>query len=135
MTLIEIESVVGDDTGLVVLAPTGIKYTAQCGGMACMHPEAEGYLLSLGSFMQDFDTCEYGCLYIDRNVESQKKLRDAVNEYCEDNQPYGELIRFDDSRMSEVMEGWIPVVLNGSLRFPEITFNGEKGFIHNFNCD
>ena len=135
MTLIEIESVVGDDTGLVVLAPTGVNYTAQCGGMACMHPEVEGYLLSLGSFMQDFDTCEYGCLYIDRKIESQKKLRDAVNEYCEVNKPYGDLIQFDDSRMSEAMEGWIPVVLNGSLRFPEITFNGEKGFIHNFNCD
>lgn len=100
-----------------------------------MHPEAEGYLLSLGSFMQDFDTCEYGCLYIDRDVESQKKLRDAVNEYCEDNQPYGDLMRFDDSRILEALEGWIPVVLNGSLRFPEITFNGERGFIHNFNCD
>lgn len=136
MTLIEIESVVGDNTALVVLAPTGVKYTAQCGGMACTHPEAEGYLLNLGGFMQDFDTCEYGCLYIDRDERHQKELRNATNEYCEDDDSiWGDVMRFDDSRITDAQEGWIPVTLNGSLRFPEITFNNDRGWVHNFNCD
>jgi hypothetical protein len=135
MKAIEIESVVCDGTALIVLHPTGIKYTAQCGGMGCTHPEAEGYVFGLGKFMQDFDTCEFGCHYMDRDVKYRNALRDAVNQYCQDNPPFGNWIRFDDSRINEAQEGWIPVVLNGSFGFPEITFNGERGFIHNFNCD
>jgi len=135
MKAIDVESVVGEQTALIVLKETGVKYTAQTGGIGCYHPESEGYVISLGSFMQDFDTCVYGCFYIHLDIESQERLMKAVNRYCETNAPIGRVIRFDESRISEAMEGWIPVILKGSLMFPDINFNGEKGFIHNFNCD
>lgn len=33
--------------GLIVLAPTGITWTNQTGGVSCNHPEAEGFLIPL----------------------------------------------------------------------------------------
>ena len=134
---IEVESVVGEDsTALIVLHATGVIYTAQCGGMACTHPKAEGYVLSLGSFMQDFDTCQYGCLYIDRDEKHQRELMAAVNKYCNmDNSSLGKVIRFDESSISQAQEGWIPVILNGHWPYHNVTFDNDSGFIHNLNCD
>lgn len=136
MEAIEVESVVGEDqTALIVLKNTGVTYTAQCGGLACMHPKAEGYVISLGTFMQDFDTCEYGCCYIDQDEGHQNELMEAVNAYCNNELPIHRMIRFDESRKSEALEGWIPVILNGHLRYQGVTFENDRGFIHNFNCD
>jgi hypothetical protein len=137
MKAIETDAVVGEGcTALIILKDTGVKYTAQCGGTGCTHPEAEGYLLGLGDFMQDFDTCEYGCNYMDRDVKYQYELMNAVNEYCEKNGgALGDAIRFDESRITEAQEGWMPVILNGVWPYHNVIFQNDKGFIHNFNCD
>lgn len=36
--------------GVIIESPTGVIYTNQCGGTACTHPEAEGFLVLLDYF-------------------------------------------------------------------------------------
>jgi len=55
--LIGVEAVMSEETPLIILKETGILYTAQCGGIGCTHPQADGYVLGLGKFAQDFDDC------------------------------------------------------------------------------
>lgn len=137
MISIDVDAVVGyHSTALIVCASTGIFYEAQCGGMACTHPKAEGYVISLGDFMQDFDTCEFGCFDMDQDPLNRIELMEAANKYCASGESsFHKAIRFDYDRIEEAQEGWIPVKLNGKFRFPEIEFVNEIGFIHNFNCD
>lgn len=135
---IEIDYVVPvDDTALIVLAPTGISYTAQCDGLACSHPEAEGFVLNVAAFAADFDTCQYGCadLSMPDSEEMRQKLAEDFDKYAKEKTAYWRYkIRFDWSRIDETMEGWIPVVLNGKLE-DDLEFQDAPGFIHNGNCD
>lgn len=131
---IDINHIIHEDhTALIVLAPTGIAYTAQVGGMLCDHPEAEGFLLSLGDAYNEVDACDYGCEYFQQDQEKviqfAKDFDLAASKY---NRRY--TIRFDHDRIKEAQEGWIPVVING--RFDDgIYFNNEKGIIYTGNCD
>lgn len=140
MIKIEIDYVVPvDDTALIVLAPTGISYTAQCDGLACSHPEAEGFVLNVGEFASDFDTCKYGCADLSRpdGEEMRQKLAEDFDKYAKEETAYWRYkIRFDWSRIDQTMEGWIPVLLNGKLdAFLDFEFKDAPGFIHNGNCD
>jgi hypothetical protein len=61
---------------------------------------------------------------------------EAFNAYCvSEGGPLGNAIRFDESRISEAQEGWIPVVLNGKWPYHNVTFENDRGFLHNWNCD
>lgn len=105
------------ETAIIVTAPTGIKYTAQCGGIGCTHPEAEGFVFSLGSFAQDFDQCALGCVYLhgmDREVKEEfaSKFNQYVNDYVSANQTHFTMC-FDFDNIDLLQEGWIPVVFVG----------------------
>lgn len=136
--IIEIDSVIpAGHTALIVLAPTGIRYTAQCDGIACSHPQAEGFVLNAGVFAADFNTCRYGCAGLScvDSDELRRKLAEDFDKYAKEKTAYWRYkIRFDWSRIDETMEGWIPVVLNGKLE-DDLEFQDTPGFIHNGNCD
>lgn len=133
---IGVDSVLYDSTPLIILRETGIFYTAQCGGVSCTHPTAEGFVVSLGNFAQDFNDCAFGCQYISRDPVAQLKLAKAFDEYCiKEMQGMRFEIRFDFERINELQEGWIPVIINGFLSDCDVEFSNAKGIIHNGNCD
>lgn len=139
MIVIDVDHVVNDNTALIVLENTGVYYTAQCGGIGCSHPRAEGFVLQIGEFAQDFDDCSYGCSYL--NLPSYKgqreKLANDFDLYCqEQTRSWRWKIRFDFDRLDEIQEGWLPVIINGVLdEFEGTKFNNQKAIIHNGNCD
>lgn len=118
---------------LIVSHPTGVFYTAQTGGVSCNHPECEGFAISLGSFLEEFDDCDYGCQYIDRLPEKQKQLADDLNKlFIAHTTGWRYQITFDYSRLNELQEGWWPVLVKGNLDTQPIDW---KGYIHTGNCD
>lgn len=123
-----------DDSVLIILHPTGIKYTAQCGGMSCTHPSAEGYAIPLGDFAEYLNGCDYGCEYLPQMPDKQKEFAAAFDAYAkEETKDWIYKISFDHDRIGELQEGWIPVLLNGKM--DDIVFSYTKAFLHNGNCD
>lgn len=124
---------VSDGTALIIAFPTGVTYTAQCGGIGCYHPTCEGFVLSLGSFMQNFDDCSYGCHHIqDLSEEEKKKLaKDIDHAILKESGNWSMKILFDYDRINQLMEGWWPVVINGLDDWGGTL----RGFIHTGNCD
>lgn len=133
---IDINNVIHEDhTALIVLAPTRVRYTAQVGGMNCDHPEAEGFLLSLGSAYNEVDACDYGCEYFQQDKE---KVRQFAKDFDASTEKYNirYKISFDYERINEAKEGWIPVIINGVFdEQPRLSFNNQKAIIYTGNCD
>lgn len=125
-----------EGTALIIAHKTGIKYEAQCDGIGCAHPEAEGFVLSLGSFMSDFDDCSFGCTWMREMPESQMKLATALDiSLREKTRNWKYLISFDFNRVGELMEGWWPVVIEGVLDDWNKTEGRFMGYLHTGNCD
>lgn len=116
-TVIDVDDVV-ENTAIIISAPTGIFYSAQCDGVACSHPEYEGYAMPFGHFGQNLDDCSFGCSYLSRPgfEDERKKLADAIDRnainYSED---MTMKVRFDYSRLDELKEGWWPMLLDGKF--------------------
>lgn len=124
---------VTENTALIVLRHTGVKYDVQVGGMICNHPNPEGFVIDLGNFLEYFDSCPYGCSWLDQQPDKQLELGkdlDAILRAETDKWTYQ--VRFDFTRVKETQEGYFPVVITGKLDGQD--FN-EKGFIYNGNCD
>lgn len=132
---IDVYVVTGNNTPLIINHPTGVFYTAQCGGIGGTHPEAEGFVIGIDNFLQDFNDCAYGCSYIGQDSELQTRLANALDEYCKIMCEYwGFKIRIDFDRLNEIQEGWFPVIVNGRVSDGFFAENA-KGYIHNGNCD
>lgn len=129
-------------TVAIVLHKTGVLYTAQCDGVGCGHPHAEGFIIFLGNFAQEFNDCSFGCYQLsNKNCNDlRENLAKEFNVYCEKYfTAYPKLkytIKFDDERINETMEGWIPVIINGLYDdWNKTYFNNCKAIIHTGNCD
>ena len=135
--IISVDEVTHDITPLIILKHTGVFYTAQCGGMECQHPQAEGFVIGIGMFAQDFDDCSFGCQHIHHEPKRQKKLAEAFDAYCrERTKNWRWKIRADFERTHEFMEGWLPVIVDGMFDdFYRTYFDNLRGIIHTGNCD
>lgn len=136
--ILDVGMVVGDNTALLIQYPTGIEYEVQAGGIACTHPICEGFCINIWNFGQDFNDCGYGCAWITQDKKSQKKLADDLEKYLkEKTKDWRHKILFDYDRLSELQEGWWPVVVIGKLN--DTIANAEnvnlKGYVHTGNCD
>ena len=142
MIKIDADNVFSDDdfttTMLIVQAPTGIRYEVQMAGLACDHRAVEGFVLTLGQYAQDFDDCGYGCAFI--RDSAQEKLADALDAYFSRVSPANPNISFriDRDRLSELEEGWWPVIVSGS-RIGYVASDEPlpdwRGYLHTGNCD
>jgi hypothetical protein len=139
--ILDLDELLEDSTSIVILKKTGIKYTAQCGGVGCTHPEVEGFAINLGKFGNDFNDCMYGCSYIGETENEEMNLKLAIDfnkyskEYFRHDQRKIEIF-FDYERINELQESWIPIVINGKFDiFNECYFDYCKGFLHTMNCD
>lgn len=126
MIKLDANEIIDDNTILLIKHPTGIIYNVQAGGMLCIHPECEGFILSVNNFGQDLDDCSYGCCYLDENGR-KSELANAIQAYCQERYSAYE-IKFDFNRLSELQEGWWPVTA-------KIEGLQYEGYLHTRNCD
>lgn len=130
---IEVERI-SEGTVLIVAYQTGVLYSSQSGGPSCSHPTFEGYAIGLGDFAEELTGCEYGCQYLNRIPDKQKEFAAIFDAYCSsETKGWTYQISFDYDRISELQEGWIPVLLNGKM--DDISFSNTKAIIANGNCD
>lgn len=119
-TVIDVDDIVLEDTAIIISAPTGIFYSAQCDGLACSHPEYEGYVMPFGHFGKNVDDCSFGCAHLSRPefADERKKLARAIDIEAEryfESMRMNSKIRFDYSRIDDLKEGWWPMLLDGKL--------------------
>ena len=129
-----------DGAALIICAPTGIFYTAQCGGIGCTHPIAEGFFLPIWELLPGTDDCEYGCSDLTKAGPSydrpdlRKKLADVIDaalpEACA---RFGFRLRFDHDRIDELQEGWWPLRITGHLH--DVGPLDHRCYYHSGNCD
>lgn len=138
--ILEVDDILTDPqaTALIIQWPTGVKYTAQTGGIGCDHPECEGFLISLPEDFQEFDDCSYGCQNLWKMPEAREKLANDLDKFfLERGYKY---IEIDRERLAELSEGWWPVLYNKPIGERTASFEGTlpspfKGYIHTGNCD
>lgn len=134
--VISVDIVNSEDTILILGFKTGIFYEAQCGGIGCEHPKFEGFVIALGKFMQDFDDCKYGCSHIQNIPQQREKLASDLNVILINaTSRWRYVIAFDFERISELREGWWPVIVSGVIDEWNKTSGAFKGIIHTGNCD
>ena len=143
----------------IICAPTGIVCTVQAGGLACSHPEAEGFPMpipqdeDLNKAIEEFNDCSWGCFLdvdtFDENFDKDEhriKYAKAIDEFLSSHingKFYLTIMsfEFDYSRLTELMEGWWPVLV--SFKNTEFNRNREeifyknkfKGYLYFGNCD
>jgi uncharacterized protein DUF6210 len=133
----------GDMIPLIVLHKTGVFFTDQVGGMACCHPEAEGFVLRVSDYYKVIDDCKSGLCWIipDQSCYGETKIEkkcrnddiDAQNKIGAEidikfvmldreegigfKDWHGTVInmRFDFDRVNELTEGWWPVKFDMKL--------------------
>lgn len=122
--------------GLVVERPTGVVYSNQSGGLACIWRSLEGYLAILGSgsvpesymdFFKRFDgrPPSSGTDWSrDDIAELSTLISRTARHLTTDASGYSEvetIAILDPGRIDELTEGWIPVLVDGArgaLTFP-----------------
>lgn len=134
---------------IVVEEKTGIKYTAQVGGLSCLHKEVEGFLLHLPVYDCDpcvmevvretlsmeweyegkrFTCCE-GCHGETVSENYLKVIQSSIDDLIQRGYLAKDYkIIIDKSRIAESTEAWIPILLD---------FKTLKsiGWLHLENCD
>lgn len=142
MIVLDLDSLlIGDSNarGLIICAPTGIRYTAQCGGMGCTHPSAEGFYLPTWDLLPKLDDCEYGCSNLTKSPlydrpELRKKLADAIDAALPAAlAKFSFKLRFDYDRIDELQEGWWPLLITGELH--DARLDNHRCYYHAGNCD
>jgi hypothetical protein len=144
MIEIDIYHMIGDgndDCALIVCAPTAILYTAQCGGMDCHHPQVEGFFLPLWDIAPGIDDHAMGCSDLNKTPgewdkpDLREHLAAAIDAALAEPEmkKFSFKLRFDRSRIDELMEGWWPLRIKGTL-------HGVEGldhpcYYHRGNCD
>jgi len=100
------------DLGLIVKAPTGVRYTSQVAGFACEHPQVEGFFVPLrtkigrpelatlsGIFRGDWSSL---------GVAEAERLDAALTKHGFSS------IQVDRAMLSESKEAWVHVLVSSS---------------------
>lgn len=135
--ILDVNEILHDSqTALIILRPTGVFYTAQTGGVGCDHPKAEGILLPMPEWMQEFDDCSYGCQHLWQDEAARTRLADDLDAFFAFKRH--DFIQIDRDRLRELSEGWWPVIYNAPIgdSFVQGQEPGPfKGYIYTGNCD
>lgn len=127
-----------DSAALVVCTPTGIFYTAQCGGMCCSHPVAEGFFLPMWELLPEIDDCDFGCSHLTKSPQNDRpdlrqKLAAAIDAGLQRVPQMSFSLRFDFDRIDELQEGWWPLRITGRLH--DVGPLDHRCYYHSGNCD
>lgn len=106
-----------DAVGIIVLSKDGNLFTNQAGGYACRHPEARGHLSDIEASPQVLEALDHVLFnWFSRrhcSGEPLDKLDIALVESVLRSIPIYGKIEVDPSRLSESMEAWVYVKLDG----------------------
>lgn len=129
-----------NDPIVIVEEPTGIQYEGQVGGMACLHPRVEGFLLPLspeGWKSLEAISCPAACW----GASISESLADVISAAWPEG--FGVVqILFDRERIDSGTECWFPVRIEAPA--PQETYrnrdlcwlDGKKGWLlMPDNCD
>jgi len=151
----------------IICAKTGIFCTSQVNGIACSHPEVEGFYMNIfvnsqedevnfRKELEEFDDCKRGCAigfdaWNSDDIEESgylNKYVQAIDDFLVKNvskkSVSGSIFEFDYSRITEVMEGWWPVLIRlknteyqgGSEPYKEKWYDTKlKGYLCFGSCD
>lgn len=133
---------------IVIQRKTGVIYTAQVGGLACLQNSVEGYAINVGSgFFTRIDTCNHkgGCWTMHKEPEAKKQLAEIVDgilraDTLGHDWYYKFNLSFDFDRIEDFEEAWIPVLVNGKLNWfddkDQTYFNNTPAILFTSdNCD
>ncbi len=126
---------------LIILSKTGIFYSDQVGGMACLHPTLEGFYYPLWFDIDDEIACKKGCMGMQENCNKLNRdlISNEINKQLvkETNNTIINL-KFDYERINEMEESLYPVVID--FKYKKDFYNSDnnytyKGFLITGNCD
>lgn len=124
-----------EDFPIIICCETGVVWVNQSGHHACSQQAAEGFLIPI-----NIDACDFAagvCGYMvygdeeyDETEEYRKELADGIDsDFNWYSSGIIERIRFDYSRINEMMEGWFPVIVRMWDSIDRI------GYLCTPNCD
>ena len=106
------------DIGLIVKAPTGVIYSNQTGGFACLHPEAEGFFVPLRTpfGMRELYALQSIC---PTGFDADEGLSEAAADKLDWilSRQGLQCIRADRSRLGESWEAWVHVTVSGEMGY------------------
>ena len=114
-------------TALVVPHPTGIVYSNQAGGHACLQPELEGFCVPIGNDVglapkHDFRSPENDLFkYFGKLNSCGASLTEADAQRIESimhNLPLWGGFTVDRARLNDSVESWVFVTINGNENSP-----------------
>lgn len=104
--------------GVILSAPSGVRYSNQVGGMACLHPTYEGVFVPLPHVELPHDCVDgHGCWGMSVSEEFADKCDTVFRRH---KLP----LTVDRKRLSESTECWIPVVVVAMKR-KGVNWDGE----------
>lgn len=133
--LLDPDGTLPDDwIGVIVGAPTGVFYANQCGGTACEHRECEGYYVPLSSvpmipeeprlsaaelsaaFHGPGGACHWDLATAGATLSPDRLARltstvARIPFWSDDGPDTRQPLRLDDSRLGDLAEAWVPVLL------------------------
>jgi hypothetical protein len=97
------------DLGLIVKAATGVRYSTQAAGLACEHPEVEGYFVPLRTRVGRPELATFAGLLRGSWDRLSPAHADAVDDALS---RHGlSPIRVDRSMLAESREAWVHVIV------------------------
>jgi len=122
--------------GVIVEYATGVLYEQQCGGTATELRSVEGYYVPVGGILEGkvltaeqlqspFHTrrgCVWGPIQSDRLPELNRIVESIPYEASEVDRG---CLRMDQTRLPEIVEAWVPVLIP----------NGQRAILTWQNCD
>ena len=113
----------GGGIGIIILYKSGVHYSNQTGGYACLHPEAEGVYVPLvnelvdqEARLEDFFTGPKWQGWCSDGIDGETAdFIDAVLE----SSPYSRGLKVDRQRLDASHEAWVHLTVPGTATAPE----------------
>jgi hypothetical protein len=98
------------DLGLIIKAPTGVRYSNQSGGYACEHPETEGFFVPLRTRAGRSELTTLAGMFRGAWNRLDDVRADSVDGALRRHAITS--IRVDRSMLSESREAWVHVIVS-----------------------
>jgi len=107
----------------LVFAPTDVFYSHQCGGLACIQNEAEGFLVQVGDdklreelyswFQSEFrGSCMNSTVWTPSRIDTLGGIVSRIPCFHTDNEgtDHRSFLSLDRGRIQDCVEAWIPAI-------------------------
>lgn len=128
-SVIDLRYTLGSEPGLIILYPSGVKYTSQTGGHNCLSPIEEGVYLpffdelhdqasALRSYFTDTKIYATGTVGID---DMDAEFIDSILSIGN----YTKFLTVDRTRLGDSHEAWLYVEIHFTSKVSDFGFTGE----------